>query len=542
MHAEHRVEAAPREPAQQQFLEGGIGDIAAHEAADIARPPGDARQLHGKARLQLLPHGAEGGVDVAGPGQHGVLLAAGPGAAGQGHDLRFARFLQAIVEALGVAHGIHVGGLQRRAREVAVVVEFVAVVLRLGLVQPEAADALRIIILLAAFPDELLRAGVGGVEVVGRAHPGGYVGAAVGADDVAVISHGVEVLALFVDGGPHGHDGLDAHVLELLHHRVGIRPIEGLKLEVALAGPVEEIHHDRVQGQAHGLVLAGDGHQLILGAVAQLALPVAHAVLGHHGSAAGGGGVVVLNLRRSVAAGDVVVQLLGGAGRPLGAVGGEGGGADGRVVPQEAIAAAGDEEGHAGLGIAVAELQGGALLVQVLVLILAHAEDHLVVVGLEQRGEGEVRGAGDGLQFPRGNAQGGRIPVDAVAVAPVFLGEQLALLVPEAQPALLVDLHRQLSVGNGVHLARLMIMGVLLGLVPGIGGVDLLHGDDGGDGFHGLGERPVVGVHLRLAGHADAEAVAAPGVDPQLGDAAVDDHAGTLLNDSHALFLLYAIQ
>ncbi len=378
---------------------------------------------------------------------------------------------------------------------------------------------------------------MGRIEIIGSAHPGGDIRTAIRADDIAPICHFAVVLALFINGRPYGHDRLNAHVLEFLDHRVGVGPIEGLELEIPLARPVEEVHHDGVQREAHRLVLAGDGHQLILGAVAQLALPVAHAVFGHHGGAAGGGGVVVFDLRGGVAAGDEVVQLLGGAGRPFGAVGAEGGGADGRVVPQEAIAPAGHEEGHAGLGVAVAQFKGRALLVQVMILILAHAEDHLVIVGLKEGGEGEIRRAGNGLQLPRRDAQGGGIPVDAVAVAPVFLGEQFALLIVEGEPAFGIDLHRQIAVHNGVDLAGLVIMGPLVPLVPGIGGVHLLHGDDGRDGFHRLGEGPVVGVHLRLCGHADAETIPAPGVDPELGDAAVDDHAGTFLNDTHRLFL-----
>jgi len=183
--------------------------------------------------------------------------------------------------------------------------------------------------------------------------------------------------------------------------------------------------------------------------------------------------VIILNLRRGVAAGDKVVHLLGGLGRPLGMVGAEGAGADGRGVPQEAIIPVGGEGGYAGLRIAVAQFKDRALLVQFPVLVLAHTKDHLVIKGLKAGGKCKIIGGGNGLEFARRNAQERGIPIDMVVVVPVFLYEQFALLVTEGEPAFPVDLNGRFAVAQRVHLAHLVIMRPLFPLVPRAGRVDL---------------------------------------------------------------------
>ena len=126
------------------------------------------------------------------------------------------------------------------------------------------------------------------------------------------------------------------------------------------------------------------------------------------------------------------------------------------------------------MGIPVAELQHGALLIQVAVLVLSHSENLFVVIGFKARGYLVIRAALVGLEFTAGDTQGNAVAVYAVAVAPVFLGEHFAALIPEAEPALVVELHREFSVGEEVIGAGLVILRVFLPLVPGIGGVDLL--------------------------------------------------------------------
>ena len=55
MHAEDRTEAGPGKPAHQQFMERRITRHSSQESADIACPPGNPRNAHGKTCLQLFP-------------------------------------------------------------------------------------------------------------------------------------------------------------------------------------------------------------------------------------------------------------------------------------------------------------------------------------------------------------------------------------------------------------------------------------------------------------------------------------------------------
>src|SRR5512136_1409739 len=56
---------------------------------------------------------------------------------------------------------------------------------------------------------------------------------------------------------------------------------------------------------------------------------------------------------------------------------------DRRIVPEETIAAARQQEGNADLGIALHELNDRALLVEQAMLVLAHAIETLTVLRLE---------------------------------------------------------------------------------------------------------------------------------------------------------------
>ena len=99
--------------------------------------------------------------------------------------------------------------------------------------------------------------------------------------------------------------------------------------------------------------------------------------------------------------GDPVVDLAGAVGDPAGGGGPELDTPDGRVVPEEAIAAARHEEGDAHLGVALHQVEHDALLVQPAVGVLAQAEEPLALIGGEAlldvliavAGGGEVAGA-----------------------------------------------------------------------------------------------------------------------------------------------------
>src|SRR5699024_12252258 len=62
---------------------------------------------------------------------------------------------------------------------------------------------------------------------------------------------------------------------------------------------------------------------------------------------------------------------------------GEGRPADCGVVPEESVSEAGDDERHTGLGIAVRQLEGRALQVQHMLLVLPHTGQVLIRVCLE---------------------------------------------------------------------------------------------------------------------------------------------------------------
>ncbi len=172
VHAEYRAEAPPGKPPYQQFLEIRIGNVAADKAANIARPPGNAGHGHTQACLQLFPHGPEGGIHIAAPGEHAVFLAACPGTAHQAHNLLFPFCLQPVIKPLGITHRIGVGALHGRAGKVAVIVKIVQAVFRFCFIQPEAADAQVVIIFFALIPHIFLCSGMGGVKEGGIAHPG----------------------------------------------------------------------------------------------------------------------------------------------------------------------------------------------------------------------------------------------------------------------------------------------------------------------------------------------------------------------------------
>ena len=108
---EYRAESAPLEPADQAFPEVLVMDVAAVKAADVGSPPGNAGKTHIQTDAQLIPHGAEAGLNVSGPHQRAVFLTSGPGAAQQIDHLFLTGFCHAVKESLGMHHGINVANL-----------------------------------------------------------------------------------------------------------------------------------------------------------------------------------------------------------------------------------------------------------------------------------------------------------------------------------------------------------------------------------------------------------------------------------------------
>ena len=277
---------------------------------------------------------------------------------------------------------------------------------------------------------------------------------------------------------------------------------------------MEEVNDDHVQGKTPALHLAGDGENLLLGAVAQAALPVAQAVLRHPGRPAGGRRIEGEDLRGGVPGDDIVVQLARAREMPFREVFREGHGAHAGVVPQKAVAQAGHIEGDAGLGIPVLQLQHGALLVQASHLVLAHAEDLLPVVRLKAGEELIVRRPGNRPQLPCGDIEGQTVAVHPVAVPPALPEERLPPGVLEGEPALLVEMRRDLAVAQREGASGPVEPRPLVSPVPGVCGVLFLLRDLGVRGGDRLRQRPVV-LRERAPRHPHPDPVFAPGLDPK---------------------------
>ena len=515
--AHDRAEEPPLEPADEQLVEGGVAGVGADEAADVRGPPGDAGKAHVQPGADLLAQGGEVGVHVAGPDERAVAGAAGPGAAQEVDDLLLSLALHALVEGAGVGLGIEVAGLGHGPGIVAVVVKVIGAVFRLGLVQPEDAHAVVVVVLLDLAPEVGAGVGVGGVKeqgvLVHKAHLA--VHALVAAGEEALLVHLPEVLALERDLRPDGDHQLHAHGLELLDHGLGIGPELLVKAEVAHVRPVEEVHDDHVHGDAAAVVLARDVQELLLVPIAQLALPEAQAVLGHLGRVADGVGVLALDVAGGVAGADPVVHLLGALGGPLHEVAAKARPADGGIVPEEAVALVGEHKGHARLGIALGQLKRGVLDVEHVLLVLAHAVELFPVVGGKAHGELEVPGH-DGLEEPG---------LDVEGAGAGALGEQ------DLAPGVVVgDLQAVGPVQAAHH----------RGEVPYADG-GLPFADLDGDGaVLGLQQRP--GVQLRLA-HGPgqhAQRVLPPGQQPEvLPVQAALERAVVVAKKSH-VFLSFA--
>ena len=348
--AHDRAERAVLEPAREHLAERFVVRVAAVEAADVGRPPRDARDAHVQARGELVAEALKARVDVAGPDERAVLLRAGPRAAQEVQNILLPLLLHALIEGLGVALRVDVADLHVRPEVVAVVVEIVIGVLRLGLIQPEHAHALVVVVFLHFVPDEFARLGVRRVVVDRVVHAvQRNREAALDIDEQAALAHLCIVRALVVDGRPDRDHQLDAHLLQLADHRVRVWPVLRVEAPLALERPVEEVDDDDGDRQAAALVLARHLQKLLLRLVAQLALPEAHRPVRHHRDGAGHGRVRFLDLRRGVARGDPVVDDLCGNRAPRRHVRAEGDRADARVVPQEAVAERGEHERDARL-------------------------------------------------------------------------------------------------------------------------------------------------------------------------------------------------
>ena len=507
-------------PAGEQFVEGGVVDIAAVEAADVRRPPGDARHRHMEPRVVLIAERLEGGGHVSAPHERAVLRASCPGAADEIDDVFFALRFHALVEGAGVLHGVLVGALERGTVEVAVELPVGDGVFGLRFVQPKEGDAVLSVIFLAAVPHECARLGVGGVEELFKApavHRDGKP--PVDADEEIALLHLAVVDGISVDGRPDGDHQLHAHLVKLLRHCLRVGPIALVELPVALLRPVEEVDDDDVHGDVAAVIFARDGKQLFLRLIAQLALPEAEAVFGHHRGLAHDFHVRSQDVGRGVARRDPIVDLLGGAGGEFGVVGAERRPAHRRVVPEEPVAVRREQEGDARLRVFLFELERGALQIKGGLLILPHAEE-LFVVGLEAHAEGVVVSAHRAV-FPARGAQLRDLVEFPPAFGAVFPGavilfeEQFPLRVVKGDLAVFRHFGADISVlDDGEMIADLHFCRVL----------------------HGGVERPISPRKGAVLRGGDAETLP-PGADPQKFSAAAEIKRAVLFKQKLHKFL-----
>ena len=208
------------------------------------------------------------------------------------------------------------------------------------------------------------------------------------------------------------------------------------------------------------------------------------------------------DLRRFIACGDPVIHLVSDLRLPAGDVFSEGGFADRRVMPQQAITQAGEHKGHAGLRVALRQLQRAAFEIQPLLLILPHAVNFFVAPRLEAHGQ-LILATGDRTKLAAIQLEGAdifilaflrRADADRGALAPELFQQQLAALITEGELTALIKRGGNIAVAQAQGLAILCDLRRLR---------------------TGRQQRPVGVRYLRLATGAHAQAVFSPGFDNQ---------------------------
>ena len=316
--------------------------------------------------------------------------------------------------------------------------EIIGGILRLRLVQPEHVDAVAIVIFFYFVPDELPGLRIGGI--IDHCIPlevEALYGAPLSPHHQPSLVHFTEIHALPVHGGPYGDHAAHAHLFQFVHHSLRVGPVLRVEVPIPLPDPMEKVYHDDIQGNPAPLIFPGHLQHLLLGAVAQLALPQAQGILREFGSPSRDSGIVLQDGLRIVVRRDPVVQLLGQAAVPLGIVGSEHHLADSGIVPQEAVTFAGDIEGHADLGVALGQLQDAAFQIQVRLLILPHAVYLLALLSLEAHCDAVITAA-DRLELAGEHFHAGAVLIGATPVSGVFFQYDLAVL-RELQPAAVVQ-------------------------------------------------------------------------------------------------------
>ncbi len=200
--------------------------------------------------------------------------------------------------------------------------------------------------------------------------------------------------------------------MQPLVHGGGVGPLGRVHVELAHLGPVEPVHHHDVGGIAALAVAVRRVEHLLLRDVALLALDEAEGGLGRDGGGPGQAAIAGVDFVGGGAGdheeGDALADLALPDGAPVQSRGHVG---VGRVVPDDAVVAVGDHEGHADRlarrrVVVVAAVDGAAAIVEHAFLVLAQA----VIVLVVGRGEGGA----DAIGLLTGDDVGTHLPAGHV--------------------------------------------------------------------------------------------------------------------------------
>ena len=448
MHPEDSRKYRKFVPADQKLLKIRIVHIIGHKAADVRRPPRNSRKSDVQPRLQLILQCLKGARHIAGPENISVFLASRPAASKQIDHRRLLKLRHRIIENPAVPLRILAAALQRRSIDVTVVVKIIGAVIRFRIVQPECINAKVIIVLFAFLPDIFSGFRIENVDL--HAVPLVVIGllrTALRRNQKSPVHHLREVLALSVHRRPDGDNNLDAHRMKLIHHRLRIRPVGFVKLPVSLKRPVEEVDDNHIDRKALFLVFPCNRQNLLLRAVAKLALPQSHEIFRKHGRTSGYRRIFFQDFLRRISCRNPVIHLPGCRCLPLCIVLSKGDTTNCRIIPEEPIAHGRNFKRYCNLRVSLLQTQNTALQIQIGLLILAHSVNLLLINALKANIQREIS-AWDSLPLTAPDFKAAALlPEGAVIEAEIFAKELLPILI-KGNDAGKIDRGRDPSVGD----------------------------------------------------------------------------------------------
>ena len=236
---------------------------------------------------------------------------------------------------------------------------------------------------------------------------------------------------------------------------------------------MEEINDNDVHGKTAPFVLTSYLKNFLLCPVTELALPVSHAILGHHWCAACHQCILGKNFCRCIRTCYEVIQFSSRLHVPFRTVCSESCSADSGIIPQKSIPAAGNEERNRCLTVSVCQFQVSPFFIQGRILILPHAENLLIVESFKPRSQMPCIGTGNGFHFASFQTKGDCVTVEMISCAPEFLRQQLTVLIVKGNPAFWRYHSLDISVLQMSFLASMMFRSVWRVKIPWIRHINL---------------------------------------------------------------------